>query len=113
MRIRERSPVADVAESAQTEKAKPWLVFFHAGRSGRCRRVEAMLAHTLVRRHNHDTFVLYRVDVEERPELAAHFQVEDVPTLFVIEGRRASARLELAKGRASRQIEAFLAPWLK
>lgn len=39
-----------------------------------------------------------RVDVEERPELAEKFKVRRVPTLVLVKGKRAVARLE---GRAN------------
>ena len=39
------------------------------------------------------------------------FKVEDVPTLVVVEGRTVHARLE--KPRGCREIETFLAPWLR
>jgi thioredoxin-like negative regulator of GroEL len=102
--------MTEVAREGSVEK--PQLVFFHSRRSGRCRRVEAMLAQALVRRRNHETFVLYRIDIEEKPELATRFSIQELPTLLVVEGRRVRARLELAKGRPSRALEAFLAPWL-
>ena len=103
-----------MAELAREQSAeKPGLVFFYSRRCGRSRRVEAALAQTLVRRRNHDSFRLYRVAVEEKPELEKRFQIEEMPTLLVIEGRRVQARLGLAKGRASRQIEDFLTPWLR
>jgi thioredoxin 2 len=35
-----------------------------------------------------------RVDVEERPELAKRFNVRQVPTLVLVKGKRAVARLE-------------------
>jgi thioredoxin 2 len=38
------------------------------------------------------------VDVEEQPELAKRFNVRRVPTLVLVKGRRAVARLE---GRAN------------
>lgn len=100
---------ADVAGERVVEK--PWLVYFHSSRSGRCRRVEALLAQTLQRRRNHDTFVLHRVDAEERPDLLERFRVQDLPTLVVVERRRVQARLELP--RAAPEIESFLSPWLK
>ena len=103
--------MAEVAREQPAEK--PGLVFFHSRRSGRCRRVEAALAKTLVRRRNHDTFRLYRVDIEEKPELAKQFEIEELPTLLVIEGRQVRARLELAKGRVPPQLDEFLAPWLR
>jgi thioredoxin 2 len=39
-----------------------------------------------------------RVDVEERPELAQRFKVREVPTLVLVRGKRAVARIE---GRAN------------
>ena len=90
--------------------AKPRLVFFYAPASGRCRRVEGFLAQVLQQRRNHDTFQLYRVDSEQRPDLAQRFAVERVPSLFVVEGKQVSARLEEPRG--CRDIQRFLAPWL-
>jgi thioredoxin-like negative regulator of GroEL len=90
--------------------AKPGLVFFHSSLSGNCRRVEGFLAQVLQRRRNHETFRLYRVDDEERPDLVARFAVESMPTLLVVEDRLVRARLEQPRG--CREIERFLAPWL-
>ena len=41
---------------------------------------------------------LTRVDIEERPDLAKRFEVEDVPTLVLVCNRRVVERLE---GRTS------------
>ena len=101
---------AEVASEASAQK--PRLVFFHSRRSGRCRRVEPFIAQALQRGRNHDTFVLIRIDVEEKPELAARFAIEEVPTLLIVEGRRVRARLELATGK-SWEIAQFLSPWLR
>jgi thioredoxin-like negative regulator of GroEL len=90
--------------------SKPGLVFFHSSVSGRCRRAEGFLAQVLQRRRNHDTFKLYTVDQETRPDLIERFGIEDVPTLVVVEGKRVRARLEHPRG--CREIERFLAPWL-
>jgi thioredoxin-like negative regulator of GroEL len=97
-----------VSSVVQTEK--PGLVFFHSGLSGSCRRAEAFLAQVLQRRRNHGTFKLYRVDREERPDLAERFGVVELPTLVVVEQKRVSARLERPRG--CREIERMLAPWL-
>jgi thioredoxin-like negative regulator of GroEL len=52
-----------------------------------------------------------RVDVEERPELAKRFKVRQVPTLVLVQGKRAVARLE---GRANAaEIEEFVEPHLE
>ena len=92
-------------------RVQPGLVFFYSPSSGRCRRVVGFLAQILQRRRNHDTFKLYRVDEEERPDLFEHFRVGATPTLANVSGRRVTARLEEPAGR--REIESFLAPWLR
>ena len=89
---------------------KPRLVFFFSPESGRCRRVEGFLAQVLQQRQNHKTFQLYRVDSEERPDLAERFRLERVPTLYVVEGKLVRARLEEPRG--CRDIQTFLQPWL-
>jgi thioredoxin-like negative regulator of GroEL len=89
---------------------KPGLVYFHSLLSGHCRRVEGFLAQVLQRRRNHETFQLYCVAQEERPDLLERFEVANVPTLVVVEHRAVRARLEGPRG--CRDIERFLAPWL-
>lgn len=69
------------------------LVFFYSPTSGRCRRTEAQLAHTLQRRKNRARFEVIRVNVKDRPDLAKRFRIEVVPTLVVIEGRRVVRRI--------------------
>jgi thioredoxin-like negative regulator of GroEL len=104
--------VAPTVASTRPKRApKPRLVFFTSSTSGRCRRVEGFLAQVLQRRQNHATFRVVFVDEHERPDLMRRFEVEEVPTLMVVEGRRVEARL--AKPRGCRQIETFLAPWLR
>ena len=90
---------------------RPSLVFFHSSVSGWAIRVDGFLANVLQRRRNHDTFKLLRVALEEYPELAERFAVGRDPTLLVIEDKKVVARLENPRG--SREIEAFLAPWLR
>ena len=89
---------------------KPGLVFFYSSRSGSCRRVEGFLAQVLQRRRNHETFKLYVVEENDRPDLVERFGVETMPTLVVVEGKAVRAKLE--KPRGCREIERFLAPWL-
>ena len=96
--------------AASIRAHKPRLVFFHSSVSGACRRAEAFLAQVLQRRRNHETFRLYRVAKEERPDLLERFGVTATPTLVVVEGSMVRAKLELPRG--CREIEAFLAPWL-
>jgi thioredoxin-like negative regulator of GroEL len=91
-------------------QAKPGLVFFHSSLSGHCRRVEGFLAQVLQRRRNHETFKLYVVEENDRPDLVERFGVATMPTLVVVEGKAVRAKLE--KPRGCREIERFLAPWL-
>ena len=103
--------MATLAHTAHVEQtAKPRLVFFHSGLSGNCRRVEGFLAQVLQRRRNHETFRLYNVAQEERPDLLERFGVATIPTLVVVDGKSVQARLENPRG--CREIERFLAPWL-
>lgn len=97
--------------SVSPPEPKPGLVYFYSPVSGACRRVEGFLAQVLQRRRNHGTFKLYRVDEQERPDLLERFHIDKTPTLVVVEGKLVRARLE--KPRGCREIESFLAPWLK
>ena len=94
-----------------TATAKPQLVFFHSRASGRCRRVEGFLAQVLQRRSNHETFRIYHVDADQNSDLLERFHVESVPTLVVVEQKQVKAQLENPQG--CRDIEKFLAPWLR
>jgi len=60
--------------------------------------MESLLAH-LERKERH-RLSIKRVDVEQQPELAKRFEVRSVPTLILIKGKRAVARLE-GKARAA------------
>jgi Thioredoxin len=97
--------------AAATVADRPGLVFFTSSVSGSCRRVEGFVAQVLQRRRNHATFKLYLVDQEQRPDLIERFRVETLPTLVVVEDKVVRARLERPRG--CREIEGFLAPWLK
>jgi thioredoxin 1 len=91
---------------------RPLLVFFRSERSGPARRMESLLAH--LARKERERLRVRRVDVDDRPDLAARFGVVDVPTLVLVKERRAVDRIE---GRASapaieRMLEAHLEPEL-
>jgi thioredoxin-like negative regulator of GroEL len=104
--------VSSLSSAARTEEpARPRLLFFTSTRSGRARRVEGYLAQVLQRRRNHETFELHFVDSDDRPDLVRRFEVDEIPTLVVLEGPREEARLPRPRG--CRQIESFLAPWLR
>jgi thioredoxin-like negative regulator of GroEL len=90
---------------------KPRLLVFHRPRSGPDRRVDAFLAQVLQRRHNHETFAILRVNVDERADVAERFGVSSTPTLVVVDGGRVRARVPAPKGAA--EIARALAPWLK
>lgn len=88
--------------------ARPLLVFFCSERSGPARRMESLLAH-LARKERARLRVM-RVDVDEQPDLARRFDVDDVPTLVLIKGKRVVDRID---GRASAPaIESMLQPHL-
>ena len=63
-------------------------------------------------RKERDRLSVAQVDVDEQPELAAQFNVQRVPTLVLVKGKRAVARIE---GRANAAeieelVEQHLAP---
>ena len=103
--------VSSQAVTAGIEQETPRLVFFHDKRSGKSRRADGFLAQVLQRRGNHQTFVIHRVDIGERPELAQRFKVAVAPTLVVVEDKKVQARLESPTG--CKDIELLLGPWLR
>jgi putative thioredoxin len=98
-------------EGAPPVQEKPQLLFFYSPKSGLCRRVEGFLAQVLQHRQNHGTFVVRRIDCDQRPELAERFAIKELPTLVVVEGKRVCARLERPRG--SIEIRSTLEPWLQ
>src|SRR2546423_9373445 len=99
------------AGQAETLDSRPRLLFFYSPTSGRCRRVEGFLAQVLQRRHNHDTFRLHRISVDERPDLVERFRIDQLPTLCIVEGRRVVARIISPRGCS--ELERGLVTWLK
>lgn len=88
---------------------RPLLVFFRSERSGPARRMESLLAH--LARKERERLRVRRVDVDERPDLAARFAVSAVPTLVLVKDQQAVERIE---GRASAPaIERMLEPHLE
>ena len=86
----------------------PVLVFFTSRRSGPARRMESLLAH--IARKERGRLRLSKVDVDDHPEIAARFKVEQVPTLVLVVGKRAVSRLP---GRATApRIASMLEPYL-
>ena len=90
------------------DDARPLLVFFTSARSGPARRMESLLAH--LARKERRRLRTTRIDVDERPDLAARFAIDVVPTLVLVKEKRTLARLE---GRVSGpRIEEMLAEHL-
>jgi thioredoxin-like negative regulator of GroEL len=98
-------------ERSSSTAAKPRLLFLYSARDGRARRVEGYLAQVLQRRRNHETFVVHRVDIDARPDLAERFQVNGSPVLLVAAGKTVKGRLDGPRGCA--EIQTLLAPWLR
>ena len=91
------------------DEGQPLLVFFCSARSGPARRMESLLAH--LARKERARLRVARVDVEERPEVAERFGVEEVPTLVLVKDKRVVDRLE---GRATApRIERMIEPHLE
>ena len=91
-----------------TPADRPLLVFFTSRRSGPARRMESLLAH--IARKERSRLRVSKVDVDERPDLAQQFRVEQVPSLALVVGKRVVSRVE---GRATApRIEAMLEPHL-
>ena len=90
------------------DDARPLLVFFTSRKSGPARRMESLLAH--LARKERKRLRVTRVDVDDRPDLAERFAIETIPTLVLVKGKKAIARID---GRASApRIEQMLDPHL-
>jgi thioredoxin 1 len=68
------------------------LIFFTSRRSGPARRMESLLAH--IARKEREHLSVRKVDVDERPDIAARFKVDAVPALALVKDRRVVARLQ-------------------
>ena len=87
-----------------TPDQRPQLVFFTSHRSGPARRMESLLAH--IARKERDALRVRRVDVDERPDVAQRFQIDEVPSLALVKEKRVVAKLE---GRSTQpKIESML-----
>ena len=91
-----------------TPNDRPLLVFFTSRRSGPARRMESLLAH--IARKERDRLRVSKVDVDEKPEVAERFRVEQIPSLALIVEKRVVSRID---GRATApRIESMLEPHL-
>lgn len=89
----------------------PRLLFFSSAVSGRGRRTEGYLAQVLQHRHNHVTFDVRHITVEDRPDLASRFRISKIPTLLVIVDDKVAARI--IQPRGARELEQKLHEWLR
>jgi len=70
--------------------------------------MESLLAH--IARKERDRLRVSKVDVEDRPDLAERFRVQQVPSLTLVVGSRVVSRID---GRATApRIESMLEPHL-
>ena len=92
------------------DDSRPLLVFFYSERSGPARRMESLLAH--LARKERERMRFRRVDVDIRPDLAARFRVEEVPTLVLVKGKQVAERLDgrVSSPRIERMLETHLEP---
>ena len=101
-----------MSTAQQPESAtKPRLLFFYSPTAGTSRRVEGFLAQVLQRRRNHETFLVHRIDVTRRPDLAERFKVDSPPSIIVVEGKKVAARVESPRG--VKALEQVMSPWLR
>jgi thioredoxin-like negative regulator of GroEL len=92
-----------------TPDTRPLLLFFTSRRSGPARRMESLLAH--IARKERSSLRVSKIDVDDRPELAERFRVEQVPSLALVVGKRVVSRID---GRATApRIESMLEPHLR
>lgn len=91
-----------------SDDARPLLVFFSSAQSGPSRRMESLVAH--IARKDRERLRVIQVDIDQRADLVKKLSVVNVPTLVLVIGRKAVARID---GRASApRIEAMLAEHL-
>jgi thioredoxin 1 len=68
------------------------LIFFTSHRSGPARRMESLIAH--IARKEREHLAVKKVDIDERPDIAARFKVGAAPALALVRDRRVIARLD-------------------
>lgn len=90
-------------------ESRPVIVKFGAEWCGPCRMLEAQLDQ-VAGRHSGKLLVV-RVDVDERPELADHFEVRGIPDTLIFSGGRAVARD--VGYMTAQQLDDWVQPWLR
>ena len=77
-------------------RRKPILLFFTRRTSGPARRMESLIAH--VARRERQRLTVVSVDADEHAELAQRLDVDEIPTIVLLENHSPIGRLE---GRAT------------
>jgi thioredoxin-like negative regulator of GroEL len=96
---------------SKVANTKPRLLFFYRSNDGKARRIDGYLAQVLQRRQNHQTFVIHRVDVDQRPDLVERFKISTTPAFVVVNDKKVRGRLE--RPRNAVEIQGLLTPWLQ
>ncbi len=87
---------------------KPVLVDFWAAWCGPCRTLAPVLDE--VAAENEDKLAVYKVNVDENPQLAAAFQIRGIPALLVFKGGQVAKQFSgaMPKQTLERQLVEFL-----
>lgn len=83
-------------ETVLEENGEPLLIFFSSVSSGPARRMDSLVAQ--IARKERKKLRVVRVDVNERPDLAGRYEVDEAPALVLVLNGRVLERIE---GRAS------------
>jgi thioredoxin-like negative regulator of GroEL len=91
--------------------ARAQLLYFTSPRSGPARRVESLLDQVLQEHRNHEAFERSVIDVDVEESTAARFDVDEVPTILVVEDGQEKCRIGGRPSVAS--LRDALSPWLR
>ena len=81
--------ISDIFEEKVLKSEKPVLVDFYADWCGPCK----MLAPVVEQLSNEsDAYEVYKLNVDDAPDLAARYGVMSIPTLIVFKGGEAAER---------------------
>ena len=86
-----------------SESGVPILLFFTASTSGPARRMESLLAH--LARKERGRLSIARIDTLQSPEWVERLQIEEIPTLVLVKGKRPVARLDAVTAVGERWVD--------